>query len=715
MGIFKSKGTSLLLFSIIAAGFCLRVYNLGGLGFHGDEDVTSLAIKGILEHGYPLLPSGMVYLRSAPLLYLTAMIVKLFGFSEVTLRIPSVLFSTATILLAFLFTTRLFGRRVGLAVATVIAFSPWEIEVARQARMYSAFSFCYLLTLFSFYRHYVEDKGKNKYITTVLAIITCMIHELGFTLAFLFLFPLLFKRAQTTKRVYLIFNFLVILALSQIWVQSVPYYLRLPLQIHQDPLPVLQTTPGLSSPAVANPETMTSVAVDREGGLPVVRKFLKPFHLPSFELLVRLYQNAFPAFIFLTLMTLGIGLLFVSRFLKHGIDTDNLILLLLIVAIYGHQFSVGLVLLLFFCFRTHEGLVVLRSRKVLGLGLALGLAFALWLIYGLTLEPINDYVLSGQSSQLRQTMKALINFPRLFIRAFFEEMPVLTLLAGLGFLWCFHTGSRNRSEKEPVFVLYAFAAPLLFHGIMKSVLAVRYNFQLNVLFIILVVLALTRWCEVTEALLGNGVARFSSRGRTTITGCLLLALVALDLNPVKSGLLVTQNYQQESAGHKFFGDFFDLAHYPDHKTTAAHVKKNLQDRDVVIAMDWLAQYNYIGKTDYWIRTAGYERQTYLHRGRLRDLYTGAFLIADLNHLKSVLSKRRGQRIWIISSSLEVRNLNKVTEDIVSFLESLSEYVVYVGKDGKSKVYLLEGDWSKDAVNPLDFGASNRKGITLRLP
>ena len=130
------------------------------------------------------------------------------------------------------------------------------------------------------------------------------------------------------------------------------------------------------------------------------------------------------------------------------------------------------------------------------------------------------------------------------------------------------------------------------------------------------------------------------------------------------------------------------------------MKKNLQDRDVVITMDWLAQYNYIGKTDYWIRTAGYERQTYLQRGRLRDLYTGAFLIADLNHLKSVLSKKRGQRIWIITSSLEVRNLNKVTEDIVSFLESLSEYVVYVGKDGESKVYLLEGNWSKDAANPL---------------
>ena len=94
-----------------------------------------------------------------------------------------------------------------------------------------------------------------------------------------------------------------------------------------------QTAATLSSPTVGNLKTTTSLTVDDQGGFPVVRKFFKPFNFPSFELLVRLYRNGFPTFIFLTSMTLGIGLLFLSHFLKHGIDTDGLILFLLIVAI----------------------------------------------------------------------------------------------------------------------------------------------------------------------------------------------------------------------------------------------------------------------------------------------------------------------------------------------------------------------------------------------
>ena len=39
-------------------------------------------------------------------------------------------------------------------------------------------------------------------------------------------------------------------------------------------------------------------------------------------------------------------------------------------------------------------------------------------------------------------------------------------------------------------------------------------------------------------------------------------------------------------------------------------------------------------------------------------------------------------------------MEKVTEDIVTFLGSLSDHVVYVGKDQESKVYLLGSDWQR---------------------
>jgi len=88
----------------------------------------------------------------------------------------------------------------------------------------------------------------------------------------------------------------------------------------------------------------------------------------------------------------------------------------------------------------------------MGLALAVGVAFSLWLLYGLTLWEGNEYVWVGKSSQFRQTIRALIDFPRLFIRGFINAMPVMTGLAGMGFLWCFHVGSQKLARK-PLFVL----------------------------------------------------------------------------------------------------------------------------------------------------------------------------------------------------------------------------------------------------------------------
>jgi len=238
---------------------------------------------------------------------------------------------------------------------------------------------------------------------------------------------------------------------------------------------------------------------------------------------------------------------------------------------------------------------------------------------------------------------------------------------------------------------------------MRSGFSLRYNFQLHLLFLVLAVLGLTKWREIVEAFLpGNPTGSLPQRIGLLplrliggfITGCLLLAVVSIDVNPLKSWLLTEQDYHQKGARQKLFNRW-GLAYYPDHKTTAEYVRKNLQERDLIIAMDWLAQYNYIGRTDYWIRTEGYMDQTYLEGGRLRDLYTGALVIPDLEQLKQVISHNRERRIWIITSSLEVRDMEKVTEDIVTFLDGLYQHVVYVGKDQESKVYLLDSSGQEE--------------------
>src|SRR5690606_27472185 len=65
----SARGAWLVVLLLTALGAYLRLANLGELGFRWDEDLTSLAVRAILEQGVPELPSGMIYLRGSWLRY----------------------------------------------------------------------------------------------------------------------------------------------------------------------------------------------------------------------------------------------------------------------------------------------------------------------------------------------------------------------------------------------------------------------------------------------------------------------------------------------------------------------------------------------------------------------------------------------------------------------------------------------------------------------
>src|SRR5690606_25049212 len=187
-----------ILAALLAAGAVLRLIDLGQLSFRWDEDLSSLAAKAIAERGVPELPSGMIYLRSLPFLYVLAGSGALLGFDEWGLRLPSVLFGTATIGLAYVFGKRLFGTAVGLVLAALVTFSAWEIEFSRYARMYAPFEFFYVLTLLSIWRHLVADRrAPGAVLPIACALVALSLHDLAYTLALAFLLPLLIDGRRT--------------------------------------------------------------------------------------------------------------------------------------------------------------------------------------------------------------------------------------------------------------------------------------------------------------------------------------------------------------------------------------------------------------------------------------------------------------------------------------------------------------------------------------
>src|SRR5688572_25567698 len=179
---------------IVALGAYLRLAHLGALGFRWDEDLSGLAVRAILEKGVPQLPSGMIYLRGGLFSHLMAASATMFGFSEFALRLPAALFGIALIVAAYLFGAALFGRVVGLVTAALLAVSFWDIDLARYARFYSAFSLLYVLTLYAIWQFRVKSPSTaGGVLCVVLAVITLSLHDLAYSLALAFFYPLVLR------------------------------------------------------------------------------------------------------------------------------------------------------------------------------------------------------------------------------------------------------------------------------------------------------------------------------------------------------------------------------------------------------------------------------------------------------------------------------------------------------------------------------------------
>lgn len=133
----------------------IRLPYLGHLGFWSDEAISVLAAEGVLKQGYPVLPSGVFYGHGPLFSYLMAFSFMVFGTSEFSARVVSLIFGSLTLPVIYFLGRDLGDKRAGIIGMAVVAFSPWAVAWARQARMYTEFQFFYLLTVYVLYRNYV--------------------------------------------------------------------------------------------------------------------------------------------------------------------------------------------------------------------------------------------------------------------------------------------------------------------------------------------------------------------------------------------------------------------------------------------------------------------------------------------------------------------------------------------------------------------------------
>lgn len=140
------KKTYVLLGSIVVFAFFLRFLFVPSVppALSWDEvsigyNAWSVLQTGKDEHGRLLpLDTFVAYGDYKPpiAIYLTVPFIALFGLSEFAVRLPVVLFSTATVLLTYFLVKELFPlytykRSLALVVSLLLALSPWHINLSR--------------------------------------------------------------------------------------------------------------------------------------------------------------------------------------------------------------------------------------------------------------------------------------------------------------------------------------------------------------------------------------------------------------------------------------------------------------------------------------------------------------------------------------------------------------------------------------------------------
>ena len=684
------KLTPWILGGLLAVGAFLRLVDLDQLSFRWDEDLSSLAAKGIAEHGVPELPSGMIYLRSLPFLYVLAGSGALFGFDEWGLRLPAALFGTGAIALAYVFGMRLFGASVGLVLAALVTFSAWDVEFSRYARMYAPFAFFYVLTLLSIWRYLVvERSAAGALLCIVSALAALSLHDLAYTLAPAFLLPLLIDGrralARPSRAALPVVGALSVAAGFLVWsrIQGRYFNRAADLAAQRSAADASAVSPELTLRAMEN-------AAGSEGGpLALVGRIASQVRLPDLPAFSAL-ADAMPA---AAVVMPGLALAAVAAFFalrRPRLHRPAYVLLPVVALLCGfHLFNLALLATLALAFVRREGARGLLAPEVV-LALALVAAtFAGWLALTIRLDLLG--VDGGLTATAKEAIRVLLNYPSFFVFwGFPREYPLTSIAALIGGLWAFDRIAQPRPDRAALFLVGAFALPILLNGMFETRYQnFRYNVPFSMLFFAFVALGLVRWPELVGALrdVGDRERRPpSAPSRVAVTALLVALLAAYDMSPLKAWLVTQRAYSNEGALYSFF----DLRSFRDYRTAAAFVDARAAPDDTLITFDCREYYNYLERMDYCIVSGTYRDgdemiQTYVEGGNIKDLYVGATMILSAEDLERALDEATGDA-WLLASDSIFEDDEDFPDDVLAFLAERQEHVVHVARDGITKVY-----------------------------
>lgn len=214
------KNYKIILLGIMVIGLGLRLININKSILWHDEAETVINSLQVITDGYPnaYFKNQPIYENGASIkipindpiykyassnyfgskyennkgwftYYYLAPWLKIFGFSELSARLPFLLFYILTTILIFLFTQKLWAnKKISLLACLLFSIDFWAIEYGYRTRYYAPLIFSALSTLYFNYLYITNKKNKYLFLTTSALLLTFHIHIIIFLTLLLFLF-----------------------------------------------------------------------------------------------------------------------------------------------------------------------------------------------------------------------------------------------------------------------------------------------------------------------------------------------------------------------------------------------------------------------------------------------------------------------------------------------------------------------------------------------
>ncbi|MDP3987081.1 MAG: glycosyltransferase family 39 protein [Nanoarchaeota archaeon] len=185
----RNNKEAVFLGFILLFAFFIRVYSLGVPPLWVDEAISAKAARMILEGEHSVFNPALGFGSAYVLHYFMAFLGFVFGVSEFSFRLVSVIFGLFTIVLAY-FVSKEYSKPAGLISALFFAVFYLEVFFSRQSRYYQLLQLAFFASLYFLYKS--KENPRFIYAAIISMFVAIDTHLEGLVLAPFFIAHILY-------------------------------------------------------------------------------------------------------------------------------------------------------------------------------------------------------------------------------------------------------------------------------------------------------------------------------------------------------------------------------------------------------------------------------------------------------------------------------------------------------------------------------------------